>query len=105
MIVKKTNSRELVRAVGEGYVEVAERHFGKYTDRKTYGMRLEGGVLSIWIEDGRRRTLRAVPLADEALGTVREMLMRVETFRQFGRLFYELRDRLCVDGEGRGHIC
>jgi len=92
MIVKKTSSRELVRTVGEGYVEVAERHFGKYTDRKTYGMRLEGNVLTMWVEDedGSRRTLRTVPLTDGEAVRVKEDMMRVKNFARFGTPFFFL---------------
>jgi len=90
VIVKKTKSRELMRTVGEGYVEVAERHFGKHTDHKTYGMRLEGNVLTMWVEDedGSRRTLRTVPLADGEAMQVKEDMMRVKNFAHFGTLFF-----------------
>jgi hypothetical protein len=90
MIVKKTNSRELVRTAEEGRIELAERHLGKYTDRKTYGMTLEGGVLALWIEDegGRRKTVRAMSLADDEAKRVREDMTRVRNFTAFGTLLF-----------------
>lgn len=97
MIVKKTNSRELTRTAEGGRVELVERHLGKYTDRRTYGMTLEGGVLTLWIEDGRRKTVRTMSLADDEVERVREDMMRVKNFTAFGTLFFfymYLRDKL-----------
>jgi hypothetical protein len=97
MIVKKTNSRELTRTAEGGRVELAERHLGRYTDRRTYGMTLEGGVLTLWIEDGRRKTVRTMSLADDEAKRVREDMMRVKNFTAFGTLFFfymYLRDKL-----------
>jgi hypothetical protein len=101
MIIKKTDSRELVRTAEGGRVELAERHYGKYTDRRTYGMTLEGDVLTLWIEeDGRRKTVRAAPLTDDEAERVREDMMRVKSFAQFGALFFHLlhlKDKLIGD--------
>jgi hypothetical protein len=99
MIVKKTNSRELVRTAEGGRVELAERHLGRYTDRRTYGMTLEGGVLTLWIEDedGRRKTVRTMSLADDEAKRLREDMMRVKNFTAFGTLLFfymYLRDKL-----------
>jgi len=62
MIVKRTNSRELVLTVEEGRIELAERHFGKYLERATYGITLEGNVATLWREEGGRRgSLHCIP--------------------------------------------
>jgi hypothetical protein len=88
--VKKTNSRELIRTVEESYIEVVERHFGKYTDRRTYGMRLEGNILTIWAEDedGSRKTLRTVSLTYGEAARTWEDMMRIKNFAHFGTLFF-----------------
>ncbi len=67
MTVKKTKSRELVLTVGDGYVEVAERHYGKYLDRATYGVTLRGNVVEMWKEDegGHRTVVRTETLTDD----------------------------------------
>jgi hypothetical protein len=102
VIVKKTDSRELVRTAEGGRVELAERHYGKYTDRRTYGMTLEGGVLTLWIEeDGRRKTVRTASLADDEAERVREDMMRVKSFAAFGTLFFFYASK----GQAEGPAC
>ncbi len=71
----------------------------------TYGIALKDGVLTLWVEDaGRRGVIRAVLLAEDTVKAVREAMMRVKSFRGFGRLFF-FRGRLCVGEDGRARIC
>jgi hypothetical protein len=103
VIVKRTNSRELVLTAEENRVELVERHFGTYTDRATYGITLEAGaggnVLTLWREEecGRRDVVRTIYLADDEAVRIREDMMRVKNFTGFGSLFFYLihiRDKL-----------
>jgi hypothetical protein len=106
-IIKKTNSRELVLTAEGNRVELVERHFGKYTDRATYGITLEAGaggsVLTLWREEGgRREAVRTVYLADDEAARIREDMLRIKNFAGFGTLFfYLLRDKLGHAGQGR----
>jgi hypothetical protein len=92
MIIKRTKSRELVLTAGEDYVEAVERHFGKYTDRATYGITLRGNVAELWREDegGRRAAIRVIRLADDEAARIREEMLRIKTFAGFGALFFYL---------------
>jgi len=95
MIVKRTKSRELALTVEEGCVEVVERHYGKYLDKATYGITLRGNVVELWREEGGRRqvVVRGTLTGSEA-EWVREAMMNIKRFIQFGTLFFYLRDRL-----------
>jgi hypothetical protein len=95
MIVKKTRSRELALAAGEDYVEVVERHYGKYLDKATYGITLRGNVVELWREgeDGGRQVIDGM-LPDDEAEQVREAMIGIKRFIQFGALFFYLRDRL-----------
>jgi len=109
VIVKRTNSRELVLTAEENRVELVERHFGKYTDRATYGITLEAGaggsVLTLWREEegGRREAVRTVYLADDEAARIREDVLRIKNFTGFGTLFFyllHLRNKLGHVGQG-----
>jgi hypothetical protein len=99
MIIKKTKNRELVLTAGEDYVEAAERHYGKYTDRATYGITLRGNVAELWREEegGRRAAIRVIRLADDEARRIREDMLRIKNFTGFGTLFFYLL------GTSRGH--
>jgi len=103
VIVKKTNSRELVAAVEGSRVELVERHFGNYTDRATYGITLEAGAggsaVTLWREEegGRRSVIRTIYLTDGEAERLRDDMMRIKNFTGFGTLFFYLmhvRDKL-----------
>jgi hypothetical protein len=91
-------------------VELVERHFGRYTDRATYGMTLEAGaggsVLTLWreVEGGRREAVRTVYLTDGEAERLRNDMMRVKNFTGFGTLFFclmFLRDKLSARASRR----
>jgi hypothetical protein len=96
MIVKKTKSRELALTVGEDYVEVVERHYGKYLDKATYGITLRGNVVELWREEegGGRQVVAHGTLTDGEVEWVREAMVNIRRFIQFGVLFFYLKDRL-----------
>ncbi len=96
MIVKKTRSRELALTAGEDCVELVERHCGKYLDKATYGITLRGNVVELWREgeDGRRQVIAHGMLPDDEAEQVREAMIGIKRFIQFGALFFYLRDRL-----------
>ncbi len=96
MIVKKTRSRELTLAAGEDYIEVVERHYGKYLDKATYGITLKGNTVELWREgeDGIRQIIAHGMLSDDEAEQVRETMIGIKRFIQFGVLFSYLRDRL-----------
>ena len=95
MIVKRTKSRELALTVGEDYVEAVERHYGRYLDKATYGITLRGSVVELWREEGgRRQVVARGALTDGEAERVREAVMDIKHFTQFGTLFFYLRDRL-----------
>jgi len=113
MIIKKTNSRELALTAEGNRVELVERHFGKYTDRATYGITLEAGaggsVLTLWREEegGRRSVIRTIYLTDGEAERLRNDVMRVKNFTGFSTLFFYLmflRDKLSASRGGSvGH--
>jgi len=95
MTVKRTKSRELALTVGNDYVEVVERHYGKYLDKATYGITLRGNVVELWREEeGRRQVVASGTLTDGEAERVREAMMSIKHFIQFGTLFFYLRDKL-----------
>jgi hypothetical protein len=91
MIIKKTESGELILAVGEDRVELALHHFGKYTDKATYGITLRGRTVQLWREEGRRRAvLLTEELAEDEARRIRDDIMRVKNFTAFYSLFLYL---------------
>jgi hypothetical protein len=91
-IIKKTKSRELTLTAGDGYLEVAERHFGRYLEKATYGVTLRSNVVELWKEEegGRRVVIRTEHLSDDETKWVRDAMLRVKNFTSFGTLFFYL---------------
>ncbi len=95
MIVKKAKGRELAPTVGEDYVEVVKRHYGKYLDKAAYGITLRGNIVELWKEGGgERQIIASGALTDGGAEWIREVMMNIKRFIQFGALFFYLRDGL-----------